>query len=174
MAGEQSSAYKAMFAIEKGFAIAQSALAIQTGVSKAIALGFPQNIPVIAQTVMEGAKIASAIRAITDTGFANGGYTGHGGKYDPAGIVHKGEGVLTQEEVKALGGPQGFEDLRKSIRRGYATGGLVADTHRVGMGAVNAINRGASAGPAQVAGATININNNTGACLLYTSDAADE
>ena len=163
MAGEQSSAYKAMFAIEKGFAIAQSALAIQTGVSKAIALGFPQNIPVIAQTVMEGAKIASAIRAITDTGFADGGYTGHGGKYEPAGVVHKGEGVLTQEEVKALGGPQGFEDLRKSIRRGYATGGLVADTHRVGMGAVSAINRGASAGPAQVAGATININNNTGA-----------
>lgn len=142
MAGEQSSAYKAMFAIEKGFAIAQSALAIQTGVSKAIALGFPQNIPVIAQTVMEGAKITSAIRAITDTGFANGGYTGHGGKYEPAGVVHKGEGVLTQEEVKALGGPQGFEDLRKSIRRGYATGGLVADTHRVGMGAVNAINSG--------------------------------
>jgi tape measure domain-containing protein len=142
MAGEQSSAYKAMFAIEKGFAIAQSALAIQTGVSKAIALGFPQNIPVIAQTVMEGAKIASAIRAITDTGFANGGYTGHGGKYEPAGVVHKGEGVLTQEEVKALGGPQGFEDLRKSIRRGYATGGLVTDTHRVGMGAVSAINSG--------------------------------
>ena len=146
MAGEQSSAYKAMFAIEKGFAIAQSALAIQTGVSKAIALGFPQNIPVIAQTVMEGAKIASAIRAITDTGFANGGYTGHGGKYEPAGVVHKGEGVLTQEEVKALGGPQGFEDLRKSIRRGYATGGLVTDTHRVGMGAVSAINSGGGNG----------------------------
>ena len=146
MAGEQSSAYKAMFAIEKGFAIAQSALAIQTGVSKAIALGFPQNIPVIAQTVMEGAKIASAIRAITDTGFASGGYTGHGGKYEPAGVVHKGEGVLTQEEVKALGGPQGFEDLRKSIRRGYSAGGLVADTHRVGMGAVNAINSGGGNG----------------------------
>ncbi|APV35064.1 tape measure protein [Acinetobacter soli] len=142
MAGEQSSAYKAMFAIEKGFAIAQSALAIQTGISKALALGFPQNIPVIAQTVMEGAKIASTIKSITNTGFSGGGYTGHGGKYEPAGVVHKGEGVLTQEEVRALGGPQGFEDLRKSIRRGYATGGLVADTHRVGMGAVNAINSG--------------------------------
>src|SRR5690606_13895868 len=47
-----------------------------------------------------------------------------------------------QEEIKALGGPQGFEDLRKSIRRGYAAGGLVADTHLVGMGAVSAINSG--------------------------------
>lgn len=144
MVGEQSLAYKAMFAVEKGFAIAQSALAIQTGVSKAMALGFPQNIPVIAQTVMEGAKITSAIKSITDTGFANGGYTGPGGKYEVAGVVHKDEGVLTKEEIKALGGPQGFEDLRKSIRRGYATGGLVADTHRVGMGAVNAINNGGS------------------------------
>ena len=36
--------------------------------------------------------------------------------------------------------------MRKSIRRGYATGGLVADTHRVGMGAVNAINSGGSGG----------------------------
>jgi len=150
MAGEQSLAYKAMFAVEKGFAIAQSALAIQTGVSKAMALGFPQNIPVIAQTVMEGAKIASAIKSITDTGFSGGGYTGHGGKYEPAGVVHKGEGVLTQEEIKALGGPQGFEDLRKSIRRGYATGGLVADTHRVGMGAVSAINSGRGSGAAVV------------------------
>lgn len=153
MAGEQSSAYKAMFAIEKGFAIAQSALAIQTGVSKAIALGFPQNIPVIAQTVMEGVKITSAIRAITDTGFANGGYTGPGGKYEVAGIVHKDEGVLTKEEIKALGGPQGFEGLRKSIKNGsYANGGIgginntARDTHRVGMGTVNAINSGGSGG----------------------------
>lgn len=173
MAGEQSSAYKAMFAIEKGFAIAQSALAIQTGVSKAIALGFPQNIPVIAQTVMEGAKIASAIRAITDTGFANGGYTGHGGKYDPAGIVHKGEGVLTQEEVKALGGPQGFEDLRKSIRRGYATGGLVADTHRVGMGAVNAINSGG--GNTSSSGGDVNITVNvTDSGVTTQSNQSDQ
>ena len=86
------------------------------------------------------------IAAQTIAGFASGGYTGHGGKYEPAGVVHKGEGVLTQEEVKALGGPQGFEDLRKSIRRGYATGGLVADTHRVGMGAVSAINSGGGNG----------------------------
>lgn len=127
MAGEQSSAYKAMFAIEKGFAIAQSALAIQTGVSKAIALGFPQNIPVIAQTVMEGAKITSAIKSITDTGFSSGGYTGPGGKYEPAGIVHKGEGVLSQEDIAAIGGPTGFMQLRQAIKgRGFSEGGLVS------------------------------------------------
>ncbi|MFB5708173.1 tape measure protein [Acinetobacter radioresistens] len=125
MAGEQSSAYKAMFAIEKGFAIAQSALAIQTGVSKAIALGFPQNIPVIAQTVMEGAKITSAIKSITDTGFSSGGYTGPGGKYDIAGTVHKGEVVFSQEDVARWGGPSNVESLRKSSQREFKQTELV-------------------------------------------------
>lgn len=32
--------------------------------------------------------------------FAEGGYTGHGGKYDAAGIVHKGEFVATQENTR--------------------------------------------------------------------------
>jgi hypothetical protein len=70
-------------------------------------------------------------------GFAGGGYTGDGGKYEPAGIVHKGEGVLSQREVRAIGGPSGFQSLRESINRfgtdflqtlplpGYADGGFV-------------------------------------------------
>ena len=48
--------------------------------------------------------------------------------------------------------------MRKSIRRGYATGGLVADTHRVGMGAVSAINsdggNGSSSGDVNI---TVNV-----------------
>ena len=63
--------------------------------------------------------------------YANGGFTGHGGKYEPAGIVHKGEGVLTQEEIAALGGPAGFYALRDSIRNGFADGGLVMDAPKV-------------------------------------------
>lgn len=52
------------------------------------------------------------------SGYAEGGYTGAGGKYQPAGIVHKGEGILTQEEIARLGGPAGFESLRSSIKSG--------------------------------------------------------
>jgi len=37
--------------------------------------------------------------------FAEGGYTGHGGKYEPAGIVHKGEYVVNKAQTKAAGGP---------------------------------------------------------------------
>jgi len=36
-------------------------------------------------------------------GKAEGGYTGDGGKYEPAGIVHKGEYVVTKEEVGSIG-----------------------------------------------------------------------
>lgn len=38
-------------------------------------------------------------------GFANGGFTGTGGKYDPAGVVHKGEFVHDQATVSAFGLP---------------------------------------------------------------------
>lgn len=58
-------------------------------------------------------------------GFADGGYTGHGGKYEPAGVVHKGEGVLSQDDVRALGGASAFESFRRSLHRGYASGGYV-------------------------------------------------
>lgn len=36
-------------------------------------------------------------------GFATGGFTGQGGKYTPAGIVHKGEYVMTKEATSRLG-----------------------------------------------------------------------
>ena len=36
-------------------------------------------------------------------GHADGGYTGNGGKYEPAGIVHKGEYVFSQEDVQRIG-----------------------------------------------------------------------
>ncbi|WP_248085294.1 tape measure protein [Acinetobacter radioresistens] len=140
--GENSKTFKAMFLAQQAMAIAQQIINTELAAGATTAQTGIFGLP--AAAVIRGIGYASVglIAAQTIAGFANGGYTGHGAKYEPAGIVHKGEGVLTQEEVKALGGPQGFEDLRKSIRRGYATGGLVTDTHRVGMGAVNAINSG--------------------------------
>lgn len=58
-------------------------------------------------------------------GFAGGGYTGPGGKNTPAGIVHRGEGVLSQDDIRALGGPGAFLALLASLRNGYADGGFV-------------------------------------------------
>ncbi|HBB25476.1 MAG TPA: hypothetical protein DCZ59_04355, partial [Bacteroidetes bacterium] len=38
------------------------------------------------------------------SGFAEGGYTGDGGKYTPAGIVHKGEFVINKENTRRYRG----------------------------------------------------------------------
>ncbi|MGZ4522123.1 MAG: transglycosylase SLT domain-containing protein [Mycobacteriaceae bacterium] len=57
------------------------------------------------------------------TAFDRGGYTGPGGKYQPAGIVHAGEVVFSQEDVAAHGGPAAVDALRRA--RGYAGGGIV-------------------------------------------------
>ncbi|MBW4789117.1 phage tail tape measure protein [Alcaligenes faecalis subsp. faecalis] len=56
---------------------------------------------------------------------SSGGYTGDGGRYEPAGIVHKGEGVLNQDEIRALGGESGFNELRRALRGpGHSLGGM--------------------------------------------------
>lgn len=57
-------------------------------------------------------------------GFADGGYTGSGGKYEPAGIVHRGEYVLPQETVARIG-VRNLEALRTGRIPGYQAGGLV-------------------------------------------------
>ena len=144
---ENTKTYKTFFAINKAIAFAQAIINTEEGATKALAQGGIYGAALAMAVRASGYASAGiiagqAIAGPGGEGYANGGYTGHGGKYEPAGIVHKGEGVLTKEEVEALGGPQGFEDLRKSIRRGYSTGGLVADTKRVGMGALDAINNG--------------------------------
>jgi len=56
-------------------------------------------------------------------GFADGGYTGPGGKHDVAGIVHAGEWVVPQEVVNRPGMLPFLNQL--TYGRGYADGGLV-------------------------------------------------
>lgn len=55
--------------------------------------------------------------------FSDGGFTGPGGKYEPAGIVHGGEFVLRKEVVSQPGMLDWLETLNT---RGYAGGGLVS------------------------------------------------
>lgn len=114
MFGEQSKAYKLMFAADKAYAIAAAGIAIQQNIAAASKVGFPYNLPLIAGAVAQGVSIIANIRAIKDQGFADGGFTGYGGKYDPAGIVHKGEVVWSQEDIKRWGGVGLVENMRKS------------------------------------------------------------
>ncbi|OTS52483.1 tape measure protein [Acinetobacter pittii] len=114
MFGEQSKAYKLMFAADKAYAIAAAGIAIQQNIAAASKVGFPYNLPLIAGAVAQGASIIANIRAIKDQGFADGGYTGSGGKYEAAGIVHKGEVVWSQEDIRRWGGVGLVENMRKS------------------------------------------------------------
>lgn len=138
--GEESGYYQAAFAIQKGYAAAQVALnapETYSNVYKTVS-AIPYVGPYIAP-VMAGAAVALQLAqaatigstSFNPTGYADGGFTGYGGKYDVAGVVHRGEGVLTQEEIAALGGPAGFYALREAIKNGYADGGMVLDPPKV-------------------------------------------
>nr|DAX33749.1 MAG TPA: Tail tape measure [Caudoviricetes sp.] len=62
-------------------------------------------------------------------GYASGGYTGDGGKYQPAGVVHRGEYVITKEATSRLG--IGFLN-HLNYGRGYANGGTVGSIPSTG------------------------------------------
>jgi TP901 family phage tail tape measure protein len=104
-AGEQSGVYKAMFAISKAFAIAESIVAIQTGIAKASSLQFPLNLAAMASVAAATASLVSNIMAVslsfeggglTPVGSRSGGLDGRGGF---TAILHPNEKVvdLTQE-----------------------------------------------------------------------------
>lgn len=104
IAKAKNEANKKMFAMQVIQAVAQTA---QNALS---AYGSAAAIPVVgyilapvaaAMAVAAGAIQIAAIKkqqqASEAQGYAEGGFTGKGGKYEPAGIVHKGEWVASQE-----------------------------------------------------------------------------
>lgn len=127
-----SSAYTVLGLAQKSFALYSVMMDSKVAISKAWAsAAFPYNMPAVGMAVMQTGLLEAAVSALSPVGFAGGGFTGFGGKYEPAGIVHKGEGVLNQEEIAALGGPAGFFALRDSIRNGFADGGLALDAPKL-------------------------------------------
>ncbi|PBP11593.1 phage tail length tape measure family protein [Klebsiella pneumoniae] len=127
--GEQSAIYKVAFAASKAFAIADSMVKIQQAIaSGAVSAPYPANIIAMASIAAQTASIVSNIQAVSGVGFASGGYTGPGGKYQPAGIVHKGEYVFDQASTNRIGVSQ-LEALRNGQpldatlgRSGFGTG----------------------------------------------------
>ncbi|HBR4749035.1 TPA: phage tail protein, partial [Klebsiella pneumoniae] len=127
--GEQSAIYKVAFAASKAFAIADSMVKIQQAIaSGAVSVPYPANIIAMASIAAQTASIVSNIQAVSGVGFASGGYTGPGGKYQPAGIVHKGEYVFDQASTNRIGVSQ-LEALRNGQpldatlgRTGFGTG----------------------------------------------------
>ncbi|NYZ69107.1 hypothetical protein H0A36_24100 [Endozoicomonas sp. SM1973] len=94
-AGEQSGAYKALFAVSKAFSIAQATMSIATGLGKAQELGFPANLAEMARVTAAGASIMSTIQG-----------SNFSGAYDKGGHIPAGKfGLVGEYGPEFVNGP---------------------------------------------------------------------
>lgn len=129
IAGEQSEAYKA-------FASASTIISTYSAATKAYEAAF-LPVPTVASPILGAGFAALAVAQglsnlarINEVQFAEGGYTGHGGKYEPAGIVHRGEYVVPQN-VNYSPAAQPHIRALEGMRKGYADGGFVANSNMI-------------------------------------------
>ncbi|WP_198157611.1 phage tail length tape measure family protein [Methylobacterium nodulans] len=120
--------------------------------------GGSRGLPTMAQggygpDMPSAASAASFFSTISKFfGFADGGYTGAGGRFEPAGIVHRGEYVFDAASVSRVG--VGYLEALRGRLRGYADGGYVgpADYPAMPAGApAPANNNQPAAGPTFIA-----------------------
>lgn len=126
---------KKMAAIGKAAAVAQAIIETYKSANEAYSalalipyIGPALGAAAAAAAIVAGLANVAQIRSQNVGGYSEGGMTPPGGKYQIAGIVHAGEGVLSQDDIAALGGPASFHALRRSLR-GYADGGFVSLQH---------------------------------------------
>jgi len=102
---EKKKAAEAQFAIDTALQASNLITAI-SGLYSSLS-GLPFGIGVALATalsaVLIGTFISSKTQAANAAGFAEGGYTGDGQKYEPAGTVHRGEYVINKKDTKRLG-----------------------------------------------------------------------
>ena len=125
--GEQSATYRALFALSKAFAIAQAAIALAQNVAEASKVGFPQNIPMIAGAIAQGATIAGLIAQATFNG---------GGGYASGGHV-RGPGTATSDSIPAWLSDFEFVTRAAVVRQPGALA-FLEDFNRRGMPALEA------------------------------------
>lgn len=90
-AGESNDAYKAIFAVSKGFAIAQAGMNLVTAISNAAALPWPANIPAMAFAAAQGANLLAQVRSSS-----YGGGRKNGGPMEAGSMYEVGEGNLPE------------------------------------------------------------------------------
>jgi tape measure domain-containing protein len=124
--GKNNTAFKALFAISKGFATAQAALNLQLAISNAMASGpFPWNMAAMAQVAAAGGSLISSIASV--------GYSG-GRRY--GGTVSAGNAYRINEDGRSeifqtAGGQQAFipNQSGKIIPADKAGGGGVQNVY---------------------------------------------
>ena len=110
--------------------------AVAKGIKAVAGVPFPGNVLLGAATVAGITALFAGAKSAM--GFAGGGYTGDGDRLAPAGVVHRGEFVITKAQVG--GDPAPFYALASLLNhgwtmrdvlgvaglQGYATGGYVS------------------------------------------------
>ena len=115
-AGEQSKAYRVLFAVSKAFSVAQAAMSISTGLAKAQELGFPANLAEMARVAATGASIVSQI---------NGSQ--FSGAYDQGGQIPAGKiGIVGEYGPELVKGPASVRGRELSSRTSPDGGGQPA------------------------------------------------
>lgn len=113
---ENTLAYKAM-------AIAEATISTYLSVTKTLA-EYPGPVGWAMSAVQIALGLANVAKIVGVKGFSSGGYTGDGGVFEPAGVVHKGEVVWSQADVAAVGGAAVADAMRPTYG-GYFNGGAV-------------------------------------------------
>lgn len=118
---------------QEGKILASAQALINTYLAATAALASGSEINPIFGILSSAAAVVAGLASVAKINgveFAEGGWTGHGGKYVPAGVVHKGEVVWNQEDVRLAGGPMAANAMRPTARRltPYFDGGLVSNS----------------------------------------------
>lgn len=115
---------------EEGKILASAQAVINTYLAATAALASGSEINPIFGIISAAAAIANGLASVAKINgveFAEGGYTGDGGKWDPAGIVHKGEYVAPQQVVNSPQAQPHLQALEAMRLRPYADGGFVTN-----------------------------------------------
>ena len=118
---------------QKALSLIQIAISTATAIAKGTAAS--QDVPYPGNLVAMASTIATILGAIAQAkqvaGFYDGGYTGNGGKYEPAGVVHKGEYVAPQHVMNNPASAPHINAL-ESMRKGqYYDGGFVTNQNTI-------------------------------------------
>jgi len=131
---DKKKAAKAQFAIDTALQASNLITAI-SGLYSSLS-GLPFGIGVALATALSGVLIGTFISskatAANAAGFADGGYTGDGRKYEEAGAVHKGEYVMPKEMVRDynLRGVN-VSDMDNHLREHFLNGLPSSDSIRI-------------------------------------------
>lgn len=123
---ESSAEYKALFALQKGFAIASATMSVISGAAEAFKLGFPQGLVVMAQVLAQGMALVGQIKSVNFSG-----------AYDKGGVIPSGSvGLVGEYGPELILGPATVtsrRDTADALRKSSnITVNVIEDASRAG------------------------------------------